>query len=418
MTLNLHEWQQKLESMDPGKIELGLDRVKTVFNHLGIRFKGKVILVAGTNGKGSTVAALEALLLQQGATVGAYTSPHLQHFNERARFSGHAASDEDLVSAFNRVEAARREISLTYFEFTTLGVMWYFADKNPDYMIYEVGLGGRLDAVNILDPDISVITGVALDHTDWLGPNEEFIGYEKSGIYRSGCPAIFAGEEIPNTVREKISELGAIPFLRGEQINCHEVEKNLLFQVRDVEGQDQQLEVAHPRLPKDSILAALTTYRLLGFDLTPETSQILSAVELPGRYQKAVLGSLSLILDVAHNPQAASYLANNLKRDAGQFGAPDAIVGVMRDKPIGDIFEPLCPAIKDWYLVVPDIPRAASTEVMRRELLNLNVSPDRIHEVGKIANLRLMIDTMSAAVVFGSFYTVGEFLDHFGDQIE
>ena len=407
MTLNLHEWQKKLESMDPSKIELGLDRVKSAFDQLGIHFNGKVILVAGTNGKGSTVAALEALLLRQGATVGAYTSPHLQHFNERARYDGHAARDDELVSAFNYVEATRGEIPLTYFEFTTLAVMWYFAGKNPEYMIYEVGLGGRLDAVNVLDPDIAVITGVALDHTDWLGPNEEFIGYEKAGIYRSGRPAIFAGEDIPNTVREKIAELDAIPLLRGEQINCHDLEENFLFQVRDVQGNDQQLEMPHPRLPKDSVLAALAAYRLLGFELTPETSKILARVELPGRYQKAMLGPLSLILDVAHNPQAASYLAANLRTDSGQSGKPDAIVGVMRDKPIRDIFEPLCREIQDWYLVVPDIPRAASTERMRRELLKLNVSPDCIHEVGKVANLKSMIDTMSAAVVFGSFYTVG-----------
>jgi len=415
---SLHEWQKKLESMDPSKIELGLDRVKSVFDLLGIHFRGKVILVAGTNGKGSTVAALEALLLRQGATVGAYTSPHLQRFNERARYNGHAALDDELVSAFNYVESKKGKIPLTYFEFTTLAVMWYFAEKNPDYMIYEVGLGGRLDAVNVLDADIAVITGVALDHTDWLGPNEEFIGYEKAGIYRSGRPAVFAGKEIPNTVKERISELDSIPFLRGEQIHCDDLDGCFMFQVRDAQGHNQQLEIPHPRLPKDSILAALTAYRLLGFDLTPETSKILASVELPGRYQHAMLGNLSLVLDVAHNPQAANYLAANLRRDRGLSDKPDAIVGVMRDKPFGQMFESLCPEIQDWYLVVPDIPRAASTEKIRRELIKLNVSPDCIHEVGKVANLKSMLDTMAAAVVFGSFYTVGEFLDHFGDQIE
>lgn len=414
LQLNLQEWQRKLESMDPRKIELGLDRVKSVFDRLAIQFSGKIILVAGTNGKGSTVAAMEALLLQQGASVGAYTSPHLQHFNERARYNGQVASDEDLAVAFNKVETARGDTPLTYFEFTTLAVMQYFSEKNPDYMIYEVGLGGRLDAVNILDPEIAIITGVALDHTDWLGPDEESIGYEKAGIYRAGRPAIFAGREIPETVRQRIFDIGALPFLRAEQIECQEEGGAFIFRVRE-----QEVKVAAPRLPEDSILAALAAYRLLGFDLTAETAAIVSRVELPGRFQHRFFNALPVILDVAHNPQAAGYLANNLKRDPAISGQRTAaITGVMADKPIREIFEPLCTEISDWYLVVPDISRAASLQTMRQALQELGVSPARIHDVGKIAALEPMMGKMSAAVVFGSFYTVGEFLDNFGDRLE
>lgn len=418
MQPSLQEWQNKLESMDPRKIELGLDRVKSVFDRLAIQFSGKIILIAGTNGKGSTVAALEALLLQQGASVGAYTSPHLQHFNERARYNGQVASDEDLVVAFNRVEAARGDTPLTYFEFTTLAVILYFAEKKPDYMIYEVGLGGRLDAVNILDPEIAVITGVALDHTDWLGPNEESIGYEKAGIYRAGRPAIFAGREIPQTVKQRISEIGALPFLRAEQIECQEQAGGFIFQVRDAQGQEQRIEVTAPRLPEDSILAALAAYRLLGFDLTDETAETISRVELSGRFQHKFFDTVPIILDVAHNPQAARYLANNLKKEPAKSGQRAAITGVMADKPIKEIFEPLCPEINDWYLVVPDISRAASLQTMRQKLLDLGVSPTCIHDVGEITALEPLIGKMSAAVVFGSFYTVGEFLDNFGDRLE
>jgi dihydrofolate synthase/folylpolyglutamate synthase len=422
MALNLpsglQAWQQKLESLDPGKIELGLDRVKSVFARLNICFSGKIILVAGTNGKGSAVAALEALLLRQNASVGAYTSPHLQQFNERARYNGYVASDDDLVAAFNKVEQVRNDTPLTYFEFTTLAVMAYFAKKSPDYMIYEVGLGGRLDAVNILDADIAMITGVALDHTDWLGPNEESIGYEKAGIYRAGRPAIFAGKDIPSTVRGKIAKIGAIPYLRGDQIDCLTSGDSLLYKVQDRPDQEQWLRVSGARLPEDSILAALTAYRLLGFDLTPKTAEILSRVELPGRFQRRTFGGRPVILDVAHNPQATRYLASKLKKELPRDVRNSAIVGVMSDKPFKEMFEPLCPDISDWYLVVPEIPRAASLDAMRSALVELGVSSTQIHEVGKMSHMEPLIENMSAAVVFGSFYTVGEFLDHFGDCLE
>ena len=170
MPRNLHQWQSRLENLDPSRIELGLDRIRTVFNKLPLNIcNSKIILVAGTNGKGSTVAALQALLIQHGMTVGTYTSPHLQRFNERIQFQGVPLDDQDLIEAFEMVEALRSETVLTYFEFVTLAAIVALAAKQPQYLIFEVGLGGRLDAVNILDADLSIITGIALDHTEWLG---------------------------------------------------------------------------------------------------------------------------------------------------------------------------------------------------------------------------------------------------------
>ena len=207
--------------------------------------------------------------------------------------------------------------------------------------------------------------------------------------------------------------------LRAEQIECQEQQGGaFIFRVRDVGGREQEVKVTAPHLPEDSILAALAAYRLLGFDLTAETAATMSRVELPGRFQHRFFDAVPVILDVAHNPQAASYLANNLKKEPSRSGQRAAITGVMADKSITEIFEPLCPEINDWYLVVPNIPRAASLQTMRQKLLDLGVASTRIHDVGEIAALEPLIGKMPAAVVFGSFYTVGEFLDNFGDRLE
>ena len=186
MSRSLEDWLRHLESLNPSRIELGLSRVKQVFANLDLTINSQIVLVAGTNGKGSTVAALQSLLMSQGGTVGTYCSPHLQSFTERICLQGKPVANDDLAQAFDRVEAARSGIDLTYFEYTTLAAIDLLSRKQPDFLVFEVGLGGRLDAVNILDADVSVVTGIGLDHTDWLGDNLESIGFEKAGIYRSG----------------------------------------------------------------------------------------------------------------------------------------------------------------------------------------------------------------------------------------
>lgn len=410
--MNLQEWQLKLEALDPSRIELGLKRVKQVFQRLSPGIRSEIILVGGTNGKGSAVAALEALLLAQGLTVGAYTSPHLQRFNERVRYQGEPVPDDGLVKAFERVAAVQQDTDLTYFEFTTLGAIELLAEKKPDYMIFEVGLGGRLDAVNILDADIAIVTGVALDHTDWLGSDLESIGYEKAGIYRTGKPAVYASRFPPKRLLKYIEDIGAIAVLRDQHMDIQEMSGVTGFSINTANSEPENICVPSCNLPAESVLAALSAYILLGFELSPELVKVISSIELPGRYQRLQLGDTGCVLDVAHNPQAAELLAQKLNAEDIKGGIA-AIVGLMSDKPIKDILEPMVDIVENWYLVQPDIPRAASLDQISSSLKELGVSADRVQPVGRVKHMEPILVNLSTAVVFGSFYTVGEFLDYF-----
>jgi dihydrofolate synthase/folylpolyglutamate synthase len=219
MPLSLNDWLTRLESLHPKTIELGLDRVSEVAQRLGVHFGCPVITVGGTNGKGSTCAMLESILLQGGYRVGLYTSPHLLRFNERARINGELASDEALCKNFEAVEAVREDVSLTYFEFTTLAILKYFADAGLDAVILEVGLGGRLDAVNLIDPDVAIVTSVDLDHQDYLGDTREKIGFEKAGIFRSGRTAICSDPSPPQSLIDHAVTIGADLWLFGRDFN-------------------------------------------------------------------------------------------------------------------------------------------------------------------------------------------------------
>ena len=217
--LSLNDWLLRLESMHPKAIDMGLDRVAAVAQLLGLKFSCPVITVGGTNGKGSTCAMLESILLQGGYRVGLYTSPHLLHFNERARINGEIASDDALCAAFEKVDAARRDISLTYFEFSTLAILLLFVEAGLDAVILEVGLGGRLDAVNIIDADVAIVTSVDLDHQDYLGDTREAIGFEKAGIYRAGRPAICSDPAPPASLIDHATKIGADLWLFGRDFN-------------------------------------------------------------------------------------------------------------------------------------------------------------------------------------------------------
>ena len=255
-------WLDYLNTMDPSQIELGLDRVSEVYARLAPSLPGKIVVVAGTNGKGSTVAALEAMLGAAGHRIATYTSPHLQRFTERIRVNGSEVSEAALISAFEQVYQAKQETPLTYFEFTTLAAISVFADVSPDVSLFEVGLGGRLDAVNILDPDVSVVTGVALDHTDWLGPDLESIGREKAGVYRHNRPAIYAALECPDSVSQAIKRLGAMPLLRGEDFDIDVDGASVIFRnLRN--GSESVIDLGLGSLPVDALAAALSAYEAL-----------------------------------------------------------------------------------------------------------------------------------------------------------
>ncbi len=416
--LTLNEWLARLEAMHPTAIDMGLERVSVVAQKLELRFDCPVITVGGTNGKGSTCAMLESMLLQGGYRVGLYTSPHILLFNERARIDGHSVSDEALCAAFAQVDRARGEVSLTYFEFTTLAIMQLFADAGLDAVIFEVGLGGRLDAVNIIDADVAIVTSVDLDHMDYLGDTREKIGFEKAGIFRPGRAAICSDPSPPQTLIDHAKAIGADLWLFGRDFNYAGDRQQWNFGGRSMRRNSlayPSLRGANQLLNASAALAALEVLRErlpLG---AQEVRTGLQMVELPGRFQ-VLPGRPSVILDVAHNPHAAATLAQNLDQ-MGFFPYTYAVFGAMADKDIAGIVSHLKDKIDHWYLCDLPLPRAASAESLAAALRAAGVA-DR-GEPGAERSIRCFASPAAAydaarecatendrIAVFGSFLTV------------
>lgn len=361
----LPEWLGWQETCHPNAIDLGLDRVRRVARTLNITSgAATVITVAGTNGKGSCVRALEAMLNATGATVGSFSSPHLLHYNERIRIRGIDATDEMLCEVFAAIDAARDDISLTYFEFGTLAALLLFARAHLDYWLLEVGLGGRLDACNVIDADIAVITSVDLDHMDWLGDSRESIGREKVGIARPGRPLVCADRAPPATITEAV-ERQKIPFYCvGMEFDYRMVDANRLeFLASGSEPVSVPVD-----LPAPSVAAALQVCKLLKLleNATTRESLLagLKAARLPGRLETVVVDGATLVLDVAHNPAALGFLVERL-RDR----APDrrylAVIAMMGDKDIAGSLAAVAPIVDTWLLAPLDnVPRSAKVETM------------------------------------------------------
>ncbi len=361
----LDQWLSRLESLHPKAIDMGLERVSAVAARLGLAFDCPVITVGGTNGKGSTCAMLESMLLQGGYRVGLYTSPHLLRFNERARVNGLPADDDSLCKAFAEVEAVRGDVSLTYFEFTTLAIMKLFAGAGLDAVVLEVGLGGRLDAVNIIDADVAIVTSVDLDHMDYLGDTREKIGFEKAGIFRPGRTAICSDPSPPATLVEHATAIGADLWLFGRDFNYAGDRQQWNYGGRSMRRNSlayPSLRGANQLLNASAALAALEALR----DRLPlgaqEVRSGLVMVELPARFQ-VLPGRPSVILDVAHNPHAAATLAQNLDT-MGFHPYTYAVFGAMADKDIAGIVAHLKDRIDHWYLCELPLPRAASTAML------------------------------------------------------
>lgn len=409
----LDDWLAHCERLHPKNIELGLDRVKAVADRMGLRFECPVITVAGTNGKGSTCAMLEAIALQAGWRTGVYTSPHLVHFEERCRVHGEIVQPADLVPHFERVEQAREGVSLTYFEFTTLAILSLLAASRLDLAILEVGLGGRLDAVNIIDADCAVITSIDLDHMEFLGPDRESIGYEKAGILRTGRPAIVSDPMPPQSVIDRAREVGADLWRLGHDFNFSGDKQQWGWAGRG----RRYAGLAYPALRganqlvnASGVLAALESLR----QRVPVTAQAvrngLAMVELPGRFQ-IVPGQPALVLDVAHNPHSVAALAANL--DAmGFYPTTHAVFGAMADKDLAPMLAKLGPLVDRWYFT--DLPTARA-ESAAGLLARWQAAETRKDVEGStwpdpLAALRAAIaaaDPADRIVVFGSFYTVG-----------
>jgi dihydrofolate synthase/folylpolyglutamate synthase len=414
----LADWLSALESRHPKAIDMGLERVAQVRENLGIRFDCPVITVGGTNGKGSTCAMLESILLHAGYRVGLYTSPHLLHFNERARIGGEAVSDEALTASFDAVEAKRGDVSLTYFEFTTLAILRLFAEAKLDAVILEVGLGGRLDAVNAIDADVAIVTSVDIDHTEYLGDTREKIGFEKAGIFRSGRAAICSDPVPPTSLIEHAEAIGADLWLMGRDFNYAGDKQQWNYGGRSQRRNSlgyPSLRGANQLLNASAALAALEVLRQRLPVGAQEVRNGLVMVDLPGRFQ-VLPGRPTVVLDVAHNPHAAATLAQNLE-NMGFHRYTYAVFGAMHDKDIGGMIAHLKGRIDHWCVTDLPMARAATAVQLKQKLLDARVVPQNEPDAewsvqvfdspaNAFANAQKRAEENDRIVVFGSFLTV------------
>ena len=413
----LPDWLAMLETRhSETQINMGLDRVQAVKARLQLAFACPVIMVAGTNGKGSTCAMLESVLLRAGYKVGLYIKPHFLDFNERARVLGEMASDEQLVASFNAVEAVRAGTPLTYFEFTTLAILHLLSQANLDVAILEVGLGGRLDAVNVIDADVAIVTSVDIDHTDYLGDTREAIGFEKAGIFRAGKAAICSDPVPPQSLIDHAAAIGADLWLMGRDFNYSGDKQQWNYGGREQRRNSlayPSLRGANQILNASAVLAALEVLKLTLPVGAQEVRTGLVTVELPGRFQ-VMPGRPSVILDVAHNPHAASALNQNLG-NMGFHPYTYAVFGSMQDKDIDGVLAAMSEHVDHWCLAGLPSPRAATaSELAAKVQIMLEDKPDSSDHTVSVFDdpAQAFANAMSRAgendriVVFGSFLTV------------
>ena len=409
--MTLDDWLAHCERLHPKTIDMTLERTLAVRDRLGLRFGCPVISVAGTNGKGSTCAMLEAITLAAGYRVGLYIKPHLVHFEERCRVNGVPVDADALLPHFEAVDAARGDTTLTYFEFTTLAVLRCLSQQALDLVILEVGLGGRLDAVNAIDADCAIITSIDLDHTEYLGPDRDSIGREKAHIMRAGRPAIVSDPMPPQSVMAHADAVAADLWLVGRDFN-HSGDRqqwNWAGRGRRIGGLAYPaLRGANQLINAAGVLAALEALRERLPVPVQAIRQGLATVELPGRFQ-IVPGQPTLVLDVAHNPHAVAALAHNLDT-MGFFPRTHAVFGAMHDKDLVGVVRRLAPIVEDWYCTDLALPRAASAqrlaqvvrEVQPGATVSMHASPSQA-----LAAALERADPTDRILVFGSFLTVG-----------
>jgi dihydrofolate synthase/folylpolyglutamate synthase len=415
---DLAGWLAYVERQHPQTIALGLDRVAAVRDALALPKWCPILMVGGTNGKGSVCAMLEAILLAAGYRVGTYTSPHLLRYNERVRIDGREADDAALAEAFRTVELARVERAgappLTYFEFGTLAGWVLFAAARPDALVLEIGLGGRLDAVNAFDPDCAVLTSVALDHAEYLGDTRERIGWEKAHIFRAGKPAVVGDPAPPQSVLEQARAIGADLQVVGRDFGYAAEARQWQYWGRAGRRSGLAYPALRGAIQVVNAATAIAALESLGPAL-PVTAQAvregLAAVALPGRFQ-VLPGRPPVVLDVAHNPNAAGVLAENLAA-MGPFARTLAVVGMLRDKDIAGTCAMLKDTVHQWHACTLATPRgAAAAEVA--EAIRATDAASSISEHASpraaVAAAREAARQSDRIVVFGSFYTVADVL--------
>ena len=408
---SLADWLDYQQRIHPRAIELGLDRVREVWIRLGSPKPARtVVTIGGTNGKGSTVAFLEAILRAGGHRVGAYTSPHLLRYNERVRIDAADVDDARLVDAFERIEAARGEIALTYFEYGTLAALLLFADAGLDVALLEVGLGGRLDAVNIIDADAAIVTTIDLDHQDWLGNDRDSIGREKAGIFRNDRPAIVGENDPPRGLLDEAARVGAVLSLAGRDFHVHVRSQDWTWRAPGVD-----LSLPHPHLSAPcqhaNAASAITALHALRDRIAWKEDAIargVASASVDARLQRFA-SAPELVVDVAHNPQAARVLAEALRESRG-VGRTWAVFGALSDKDIGGIVEPLSGLVDVWHLAAldGDSPRGHSAVAIRAEVLRALPDADVADAHADVASA---LEAAFAAanpgdrvIAFGSFF--------------
>lgn len=420
---SLADWLSYLEQLHPSAIDMGLERSRIVLQRLGLtRIAPRVITVTGTNGKGSTCAFIASLLQGQGLKVGVYSSPHLLRYNERVQIAGVEASDAQLCEAFAVVEAARGDTSLTYFEMGTLAAFWLFQQAGLDALVLEVGLGGRLDAVNLLDADIAVVTSIGIDHADWLGDSRESVAFEKAGILRAAKPALCGDIDPPQPLLDQVALLDAPFFLRGRDYDLSVGEQGWSWHGLNDHGEVLRLsQLPLLDLPMENAALALQVYAVMQLPWQPEViSKALLQTRVTGRLDRRMFNwqgkPLTLLLDVGHNPQAADYLAQRLASRALP-GKRLAVFGLLADKDLSGVVAPLLSEVDNW--AVAPLPTSRSREVAELQAHLQHCGAQAAAYASVQAALEAQCEQAAdgdEVLLFGSFYCVAEALDWLARQ--
>jgi len=421
----LSDWLTWLETLSPSEINLGLERVQLMLERLHLPRPTQVLLIAGTNGKGSSVAMTDALLRASGQRVGAYTSPHISRYNERIVVNGVAASDAEIVAAFENIEAVRGDTELTYFEFGTLAAVVVFAAAELDVWVLEVGLGGRLDATNAISPTASLITNISLDHCDWLGDDVETIAAEKAGVMRRGVATVFGATDVPDAIKAQAEKTAATLLLAGRDFEF-QLGEDREWSWRGPSGQLQGLQL--PGLAGEfqtgnaaAVLALLDVAGFAGAIDAELINRVLPKVSLAGRLQRLVSDGQEWLIDVAHNPAAAEVLASTLdsmESSGESAGTTIAIVGLLNDKDVAGVIGPLAEQVDTWIAVTAASDRAVAANELARQISNITGKACLVagSPLDAVEFARRNASENDRILATGSFFTVGPILDQLATE--
>lgn len=414
---NLEDWLAYLENLHPSPIDMGLERLKQVAQKLHLTRPAPIVItVTGTNGKGSTCAFTASLLKSQGLKVGVYTSPHLIHYQERIAIDQQPVSEADICDAFAKIEHARGDVSLTYFEFGTLAAFLLFEQAHLDAAVLEVGLGGRLDAVNIVDADIAVITSIGIDHQEWLGNTRESVAFEKAGIFRANCPAICGDNNPPCTLIEQAKQKETPLYVRDKDFIV-KIEQGCWYW-QGINKQGHPLtpsKIPLLNLPIDNAALALQVFSLLGFPWQEDKLiHALQSVKVTGRLERRVINyhnkTLHLLLDVGHNPHAASFLANYLSNHS-ITGKRYAVFGLLADKDLEGVINPLSDYIISWAVAPLATSRSNTAQQLASALQKKKQCVTTHNSIAKAIETQLnSASSEDEIIIFGSFYVVADAL--------